>query len=141
MKYEEALLLAEEKFFANCFDKTLDKKYLKRARCKEFVDFINDLLPELKPQAGHYGGSEHWWLVDKNGTIYDPTAEQFRPGLEYIPYDPETTQIRLGTCMNCGDSIYGLEKEGHKSVCEYKGSTCQEELERYYNSERSRIKL
>lgn len=30
-----------------------------------------------KPMRATTPGGTHWWIVDKNGTILDPTAEQF----------------------------------------------------------------
>ena len=51
-------------------------------QCKEVTRQMAETFPELKRIRGHYycwawGERAHWWLADTNGTIIDPTAQQF----------------------------------------------------------------
>src|ERR1035437_1692819 len=59
---------------------------LVRARCDEFTQGFVEKFPHLKRVAGFVGGNEHWWCVDLDGTVVDPTAEQFVGEPEYVPY-------------------------------------------------------
>lgn len=69
-------------------------------------------FPELKRVRGHYyryawGERSHWWLVAPDGSIVDPTADQFPPKGrgEYVPWvdgDPEPT----GICANCSGKVF-----------------------------------
>lgn len=68
------------------------KKY--RGKCKEFVDKAIHDDPTLVVVRGHYecwcwGIQPHWWCVKEDGSIYDPTVDQFpRPHIgEYIPFN------------------------------------------------------
>ena len=48
----------------------------------------------------------HWWCVDVDGTIVDPTRAQFPCAeIEYFPADPEKG-TPTGKCMNCGWLAY-----------------------------------
>jgi hypothetical protein len=81
-------------------------------QCKEITQKMAADFPELTRVRGHYycwawGERAHWWLVDPNGTIIDPTAQQFpsKGKGEYLPWEegsPEPT----GMCPNCGDPCY-----------------------------------
>ena len=82
------------------------------ATCAEVTLQMQEVFPELTRVRGHYydfawGRRGHWWLVDSDGTVVDPTAAQFpsQGTGEYEPWEegaPEPT----GKCMNCGDYAY-----------------------------------
>ncbi len=77
-------------------------------KCAEITLAMCKAFPELKRVRGHYydfvwAERAHWWCVDPNGIVIDPTAAQFpSKGLgfydEHVKGDPEPT----GKCMNCG---------------------------------------
>lgn len=81
-------------------------------RCKEVTEQMVAAFPELARVRGHYycwswGERAHWWLVDEQGEIVDPTAEQFpsKGCGEYavwIEGSPEPTKV----CPNCGENVY-----------------------------------
>ena len=66
-----------------------------------------EVFPELKRIAGWADEVEHFWCVTPTGEIVDPTAAQFAGpgGIEYREFKPGD-EVRVGRCMNCGDSIY-----------------------------------
>ena len=81
-------------------------------QCKEVSRKMAEVFPELKRIRGHYycwawGERAHWWLADANGTIIDPTAQQFpsKGKGEYVPW-PEGALEPTGMCPNCGDPCY-----------------------------------
>lgn len=104
---------------------------LYRGKCKEMCDEWLLKYPELKLTRGYYmcpmwGKQEHWWLVDDEGGIIDPSVKQFPTGgvgAEYIEYD--------GTleCENCGKTFMEGDKDsdfmGRYPVC---SSRCALEL-------------
>jgi hypothetical protein len=81
-------------------------------KCKEATLEMQKVFPELKLVRGHYyctiwGERMHFWLVDENNEIVDPTARQFptKGFCVYVPWnegDPEPT----GICPNCGEYCY-----------------------------------
>ena len=74
-----------------------------RGMCASATDTMVKAFPELRQVRGHYDGIAHWWCVAPDGSIVDPTAEQFLPGGAYVEYhgpDP------LGKCMYCGDYVW-----------------------------------
>lgn len=85
----------------------LDDNYTKyRGKCREMCEALLSKDPSLTLVRGHYydtewGEQQHWWCVDKNGAIVDPTKDQFpSKGLGlYIPFDG------ICTCENCGKEI------------------------------------
>lgn len=73
-------------------------------RCAEVTEAMAAAFPELTRVRGHYDGWAHWWLVDAQGQVIDPTADQFSPGGTYVEHvGPEPT----GKCPNCGRYCYG----------------------------------
>lgn len=85
---------------------------------------MQKVFPELERVRGHYvcpfwGNREHWWLVTSDGTIVDPTVEQFpSKGLgDYIEWE-EGASEPTGECYNCGDYTFNDE-----SFC---SSTCEQ---------------
>ncbi len=82
---------------------------------KNFCDcattMMVDNFPNLKKVRGYYvdpihGKKPHWWCVDTNGTIVDPTVTQFNPCGDYLPYD-ETLGEPTAMCHYCGEPSYG----------------------------------
>ncbi len=66
-----------------------------------------------------HGILEHCWCVAPDGSIVDPTAEQFTGISGYEEWQPGD-EVQVGRCMNCGTRIYeAVEKlEGvRKSIC------------------------
>lgn len=98
-----------------------------RARCSEFTKLFVEKFPHLKRVSGFYGeydpegvglNEEHWWCVDTDGSIVDPTVKQFTYVQSiYTEYNEDLHQVRLGRCMNCGEDIFGKISEGHKCIC------------------------
>ena len=79
--------------------------------CREATQQFSNDFPELKRVRGHVESAlsskllPHWWCVDPNGNIIDPTAKQFDYITRYIELDksqPEPT----GKCPNCGEYCY-----------------------------------
>lgn len=141
-KYKKELIDKERKHYLNGNELT-DKDIL-RNKCQQFSKAFVEKFPHLKTQAGfvclvleHHLtpetlGVEHIWCKDIDGTIVDPTSEQFRDGtsaLFYTEFDETKHEIRLGTCPNCGGSIFGLKNEA-RSFCD---DDCQTDYENYMN--------
>jgi hypothetical protein len=78
-----------------------------RGRCKELSEAACAADPTLTLVRGHYycpiwGTNEpHWWCVKPDGTIVDPTREQFPSAGNgiYTPFDGNVT------CSNCGKQM------------------------------------
>ena len=96
-----------------------------RGMCQGACNEMLLVFPELKKVRGHYNGISHWWCVDPDGNIVDPTAKQFSPGGTYTEYhgpDP------VGKCINCGEWVWTMEFSS--SAC---SEECSKELEAEYN--------
>jgi hypothetical protein len=81
-------------------------------KCYDWSCDMADAFPELRLVRGHYyctawGERAHWWLVAPDGSIVDPTAEQFpsRGAGEYIELDLNAP-VPTGKCLNCGELVY-----------------------------------
>jgi hypothetical protein len=80
---------------------------LYRGRCKELSEAACAADPTLKLVRGHYycpiwnSEEPHWWTLRQDGTIHDPTREQFPShGCgEYTPFDG------MVSCEECGKNI------------------------------------
>jgi hypothetical protein len=79
------------------------KKY--RGKCREMCESLIIERPDYVLVRGHYfepawdTSEAHWWCVDTNGTIQDPSALQFPSGgiaEYYTEYDGFTD------CEECG---------------------------------------
>lgn len=77
-----------------------------RGRCKEYAEEACAKDPSLRLVRGHYycpfwGEQEHWWCEKKDGTVIDPTKDQFpSKGLgTYVEFDGWCV------CENCGREI------------------------------------
>lgn len=81
-----------------------------RGKCKEMCEALIQSDPSLTIVRGHYfcpfwGEQAHWWTVDKDGKIIDPTAKQFpsKGHGEYMEFDGRVS------CAECGKEMQ--EKE------------------------------
>lgn len=98
-------------------------------QCAEVTEAMQKAFPELTRVRGHFmclvwGPRAHWWLVDPDGEIVDPTVAQFpTAGLAapsaYEPWD-ESEPEPTGMCPNCGGYCY----DGY--------DLCSDECERAY---------
>lgn len=88
-----------------------------RGKCKEYSEKAVAADPTLRLVRGWYhdpqwGSQEHWWTVRPDGTIFDPTAEQFPMGdikflyEEYKGFFP---------CRECGAEI--TEDDHYEGCC------------------------
>jgi hypothetical protein len=86
-----------------------------RGKCKAATMEMVKVFPELRIVAGFahagWGRDQHWWCIDLNDTIVDPTAEQFYGEVQYEAVDltdpNDVARIPTGICMGCGDDVYG----------------------------------
>lgn len=78
-----------------------------RGKCRQMSEDAAKADPSLTVVRGHYWcpmwnrTEAHWWCVDKDGKIVDPTAQQFpSAGMgDYIPFDD------IFCCEQCGKTI------------------------------------
>ena len=81
------------------------KRY--RGRCKELSEAACAADPTLTLVRGYYfcplWGTEepHWWCVTPDGTIHDPTREQF-PSAGLGIYTPFNGMV---ACAECGKEV------------------------------------
>jgi hypothetical protein len=80
--------------------------------CAEVTEQMAKSFPELRRVRGHYyctvwGERGHWWLVDEEGNVVDPTADQFpsKGNGVYVEWDDSLPEPS-GMCPNCGDYCY-----------------------------------
>lgn len=61
-------------------------------KCQEASTAMVDTFENLTIVQGHvycdWGKRSHWWCVDTQGTIVDPTKSQFGSITEYDPWEP-----------------------------------------------------
>lgn len=98
-------------------------------KCRGAVEDMKAHFPELKIEKGYvvhpfiqpdtlikndFHGVPHWWLIDEEGSIVDPTESQFPKPLEYSPYSEELHGLLpVGKCMECGDLFYPPKEPGN----------------------------
>jgi hypothetical protein len=66
------------------------------------------------------GPVQHWWCVDPDGLIVDPTFSQFlaSPKLLYVAYSEELHGPKPeGKCLDCGELIFGREDSVCSDIC------------------------
>ena len=103
--------------------KEQESDYIKyRGKCKEFCEEETRKDPSLLLVRGWYwcpfwGQQQHWWCKKPDGTVFDPTKNQFpSKGIgEYIEYNG------VITCEECGKTMpeheaYFVE---HHVFCSY----------------------
>lgn len=84
-----------------------------RGKCKELSEAACAADPKLRLVRGHYfcpvwgTNEQHWWTVRPDGTIHDPTKDQFPSrGLgDYEEFDG------MVTCAECGKQVPEGEAE------------------------------
>lgn len=101
-------------------------------RCWSATKEMAETFPELKCERGwahikclkpfdKYGiyTDQHWWCVDPDGNIIDPTASQYESEIvKYEAYDEEIHgPLPTGKCMNCGSFVYD-NKNFCDEICE-----------------------
>ncbi len=78
-------------------------------RCREASAKMHEAFPELRIVKGHvycqWGKRSHSWLQCDDGTVVDPTADQFGVILDYEEWNPGD-EVRVGKCMECGENIW-----------------------------------
>lgn len=90
-----------------------------KLKCFEASLKMKDIFPELTVVRGMILVEEpfdlppfkttHWWCLDPNNFVVDPTAHQYPTDIiEYTPVD-ESKGDPTGKCPNCGDLCYDNE--------------------------------
>lgn len=94
-----------------------------RGKCKETCELLVVENPDYRLVRGYYmcpvwGKQDHWWCVDKEGEIIDPTVKQFPTngiGADYIEFDG------LYSCEQCGKAFQENDPDayftGHFAFC------------------------
>lgn len=77
-----------------------------RGRCKELSEAAVAADSTLTLVRGHYhcpywGKQAHWWTVRADGSVYDPSVQQF-PSLGIGEYEPFNGWLE---CEQCGQSV------------------------------------
>ncbi len=99
--------------------------YIKfRGKCKELSEAACASDPTLKLVRGHYycpfwnSNEPHWWCERKDGTVYDPSKDQFpsKGAGIYMPFDG------ILHCSQCDKEILeeNADIEGNYVFCSYK---------------------
>lgn len=113
-----------------------------RGCCQEAVEAMVQDFPELRKAAGFvycdWGRDEHWWCVAPDGSVVDPTREQFNIVFEYEELDlndPKTRdRVPIGRCVNCGEETY--RSSYSSEVC---SESCASAFTAYLNEEARRF--
>lgn len=120
-------------FHVSCRD-SLDTADVVRAKCTSYAKAVAAAFPGVTAVAGFYGvaasagrrrpGVEHWWCSLPDGTIYDPTVEQFEKfyGIApsegvYILYQESYHHVYKGRCMACGAEHHMLASQSFGGIC------------------------
>lgn len=85
-----------------------------RGKCKDACSEMRLQFPELRAAAGFvyctWGRDQHWWCVTPDGTVVDPTKEQFQRVFMYEELDlldpNDRARVPTGVCMDCGGDVY-----------------------------------
>ena len=102
-------------------------------QCREATEAMQAAFPELRRVRGHVylwntdKQPPHWWLVDTEGEVVDPTAHQFPTLLGYEPHD-ESRGEPVGMCAECGGYIYPTDGWSDTTTC---SERCFESYTRY----------
>lgn len=100
-------------------------------QCGQATRLMVERFPELTRVRGHYldafiGKRPHWWCVDAEGRVVDPTVAQFPDGGmgEYEALDDSLPEP-VGKCMECGAMSY------RGTFC---SKRCEESFEKAFGS-------
>ena len=104
-------------------DRAAEGYRLYRGRCKELSEAAITEDPSLTLVRGHYycpmwnRDEPHWWTLRKDGTIYDPSREQF-PSRGHGIYTPFSGMVE---CAECGRELAEDDAriEGNYAFCSY----------------------
>lgn len=87
----------------------VDQKHQLLGKCRQASLAMQQAFPELRTVRGHvetnWGRRAHWWLVDAEDNIVDPTVLQFDVIFSYDPWEPGD-EVCVGKCMECGEHIW-----------------------------------
>lgn len=99
--------------------------------CSSATKEMLGAFPELTRVRGwvhdaFVGRREHWWLTAPDGSVVDPTVDQFPGVYEYEPLDEANPPpLRSGSCMDCGASVFDgatfCDAECEAATAEYLG--------------------
>lgn len=83
-----------------------------RGKCKELSEQAVACDPTLTIVRGYYwcpiwGKQAHWWTIYPDGTIYDPTKDQF-PSKGLGEYEPFNGMVE---CSQCGKEMKEKDAE------------------------------
>lgn len=89
-----------------------------RGKCKEMSEAMVAADPSLRLVRGHYycpvwGEQPHWWCVNSEDEIVDPTKDQFpsRGTGYYVEFDG------IVHCSECGKEMLEEEAEYESNYC------------------------
>lgn len=93
-----------------------------RGKCKEMSEALIAADPTLILVRGHYydplwGEQPHWWCKKPDGTVVDPTKDQF-PSKGHGPYVEFDGTVE---CSNCGKRMQEEEADfqSNYAFCSY----------------------
>lgn len=94
-----------------------------QGKCKELSEAAVKADPTLTLVRGHYicpmwGARAHWWTTRTDGSIHDPTVNQFPTrgvGAEYVPFDGIVTCAECGKEFEEGAGVF--DGNGHYGFC------------------------
>lgn len=136
----------EEKY-KNWIEKIKIKNKVLRGFCHSISQEMVAEFPELRLAKGYfeddYGAKRsHWWCIAPDGTIVDPTIDQFESNFKitasrYEEYDElKHGPLPIGKCYNCGSYIYADEQDDNYSSISFCEQKCESDYLAYLESER-----
>lgn len=105
-----------------------EKQPFIRGKCYSATLEMAEEFPELRQERGYVtdilGEHQHWWCVEADGSIVDPTDSQFYEIIDYDAYNEEKHgPLPTGKCMDCGGYVYNddyfCDKECERKTLEY----------------------
>ena len=95
-----------------------------RGKCRELCEAACAADQTLTVVRGHYWCpmwntfEAHWWTVRQDGTIHDPTKDQF-PSRGLGTYEPFSGNVE---CAECGKEVAeeDADIEGNYAFCSYR---------------------